>query len=46
MTGTILHGLVEQDPPKTVTKFIRYNLPKLIKQVKEKTKEKESLGYS
>jgi hypothetical protein len=32
----LLHGLVEQDPPTSVKKFIRYNLPRLIKQL-EKT---------
>lgn len=29
----ILHGLVEQNPPLTIRKFIKYNLPKLIEQL-------------
>ena len=39
----LLHGLVEQNPPITIRKFIEYNLPKLIDQIKKKTKEKQSL---
>jgi hypothetical protein len=30
-----LHSLVEQNPPLSVRKFIRYNLPKLLKNVSE-----------
>ena len=32
----LLHGLVEQDPPTTIAKFIKYNLPTLIKQLEKK----------
>lgn len=39
----LLHGLVEQNPPITIRKFIKYNLPTLIDQMKKKTKEKQSL---
>ena len=28
-----LHGLVEQNPPETVKKFIRYSLPKIIDEI-------------
>ena len=38
----LLHGLVEQNPPITIRKFIEYNLPTLIEQIKKKTKEKHS----
>ena len=37
----LLHGLVEKDPPKSIRKFMKYNLPKLIKQLKKKAKEKD-----
>ena len=36
----LLHGLVEQNPPLTIRKFIKHNLPKLIEQIGKKTKEK------
>jgi hypothetical protein len=29
---SVLHGLVEQNPTETTWKFIRYNLPKIIKK--------------
>jgi hypothetical protein len=29
----LLHGFVEQNPPVTIRKFIKYNLPKLIEQL-------------
>ena len=29
-----LHALIEQNPPLTIRKFIRHNLPKLIQQIK------------
>jgi hypothetical protein len=32
----LLHAIVEQDPPVTIRKFIKYNLPKLIKQLEKK----------
>ena len=49
IADTILHGLVEQNPPETTVKFIRYNLPKIIGKITgrkqhncthKKTKEK------
>jgi hypothetical protein len=33
-----LHGLVEQNPPASVKKFIKYNLPELIKQLEKTSK--------
>lgn len=42
----LLHGLVEQNPPITIRKFIKHNLPTLIEQIKKKTKEKQSLEHS
>ena len=29
----VLHGMVESDPPQSVVKFIRYNLPKILEQM-------------
>ena len=29
----VLHGLVEQNPPETVLKFIRYTLPRVIREI-------------
>lgn len=29
----LLHGMVEQDPNLTTRKFLRYNAPKIIRQV-------------
>ena len=34
----LLHAMVEQNPPITVKKFIRYNLPKLMEQIREKSR--------
>jgi len=34
----LLHAMVEQSPPKTVKKFIKYNLPKMVEQISEKSK--------
>jgi hypothetical protein len=28
-----LHALIEQDPPQSVSKFIKYNLPKILEQL-------------
>jgi hypothetical protein len=36
----LLHAIVEQNPPVTIRKFIKYNLPKLMKQL-EKEAEKQ-----
>ena len=34
-----LHALVERDPPETVRKFVKYNLPEIIKQLGEKRQD-------
>jgi hypothetical protein len=34
----ILHAIVEKDPPTTVKKFVRYNLPKIMKELTGKRK--------
>jgi hypothetical protein len=31
----LLHGIVEKNPPVTIRKFIRYNLPTIIKQLQK-----------
>jgi len=36
LADTILHGLIEQNPPETALKFLRYNLPRIIREVAEK----------
>ena len=38
----LLHGLVEQNPPLSLRKFIKYNLPKLIQQIEKKTEESDT----
>jgi len=30
LADAILHGLVEENPPETALKFLRYNLPRII----------------
>jgi hypothetical protein len=30
---TVLHGLVEQNPPETIRKFMRYNLSKILEEI-------------
>ena len=35
-----LHALVERDPPSTVRKFVKYNLPEIVKQLAEKQQRK------
>jgi len=37
----LLHTMVEKNPPTTVKKFIKYNLPKIVKQITEKSKENQ-----
>ena len=37
----LLHGLVEQNLPISVRKFIKYNLPRLIRQIEKNSKEKQ-----
>jgi len=36
----ILHAMVEQNPPTTIQKFIKYNLPKILEQTAKKAKKK------
>jgi len=36
----LLHGLVEQNPPSSIGKFIKYNLPALIQQLEKRKKRK------
>jgi len=36
LADTILHGLVEKNPPETALKFLRYNLPRIIRELTEK----------
>jgi hypothetical protein len=31
----ILHGMVERNPPQSVKKFIKYNLPLIIKKARK-----------
>lgn len=31
-----LHALVERNPPETVRKFVRYNLPVIMKELKKR----------
>jgi hypothetical protein len=31
----VLHGLVEKNPPLSVKKFIKYNLPAIMKEVRK-----------
>jgi len=33
VADAILHGFVERNPPETALKFIRYNLPKVIREM-------------
>lgn len=35
----ILHGLVEQNPPVSVRKFVKFSLPLLIKQLEKEAKK-------
>lgn len=36
----LLHGLVEQNPPKSIRKFVKYSLPKIIGRLKKADREK------
>jgi hypothetical protein len=38
----ILHGLVEQNPPASVRKFVKFNLPLLIKQLEKEAKKQSA----
>jgi hypothetical protein len=32
LVDAVLHGLIERNPPESVRKFLRYNLPTTVKQ--------------
>jgi hypothetical protein len=34
----LLHAIVEQDPDKSLNNFIRYNIPKLLRELRQKAK--------
>ncbi len=36
LLDSFLHALVERNPPETVRKFVRYNLPVIMKELSEK----------
>jgi len=38
MVDTIFHGFVEENPPETALKFLRYNLPRIIAELTRGTK--------
>ena len=40
VVDTFLHGLVEQDPPLSARKFLKYTVPKLIQQQAAEAKRK------
>jgi len=35
----LLHAIVENNPEKSMQKFLRYNVPKLLKHLQEKPKD-------
>ena len=35
----VFHAVVEQDPPASADKFVKYSLPKIMLQISEKSKE-------
>ena len=35
LVGGLLHAVIEEDPPKSARKFLRYNLPAIINQMKK-----------
>lgn len=37
-----LHALVEQNPPVTVRKFVKYNLPEILKHLDERQQERST----
>jgi len=39
LVDVLLHAMVEQNPPETVMKFIRYNLPKIMEEISRKSRE-------
>ena len=38
LVDAVLHGVVEQDPSQSVKKFIKYNLPAVMKKVRKQLK--------
>jgi len=36
IVDVVLHGLIEQNPTETTVKFIRFSLPKIIREIMEK----------
>jgi len=46
LIDALLHGLIEQNPPQTVLKFLRYNLPTIINQIKAFSNSNESSNAS
>ena len=40
IVDALLHGIVEQDPKTSLTKFVRYNSSTLLKQVTRNTKHR------
>jgi len=36
LVDAILHGFVEQNPPETALKFLRYSLPRIVGELAEK----------
>ena len=39
LVDAILHGFVEQNPPETALKFLRYNLPRIVRELGPRTKK-------
>jgi hypothetical protein len=38
----VLHAIVERNPPVTIRKFIKYNLPEIIKQLQKEDEDNSS----
>lgn len=38
----ILHGVVEQNPPETASKFLQYSLPRIIAEITRSIRRKAS----
>lgn len=38
LVDAVLHGLVERNPPESVKKFLRYNLPTIVKEALKQLK--------
>jgi hypothetical protein len=39
LVDVLLHAMVEQNPPESVLKFIRYSLPKIMEEISRKSRE-------